>query len=84
MRRGTTMKTATTKKPKKVTYENFKTLNAMLDTMEVRPPNAVFKLKDTLSSQRDETDKRNKFTETNTYKDAMDIIQGGSRTHSKR
>ena len=72
-----TMKTATTKKPKMVTYEAFKNLNTMLDTMEKRPPNAVFIKKETLSSQRDETDARKSFTGTNTYADAMDIMKAG-------
>lgn len=71
------MKTATTKKPKMVTYEAFKSLNTMLDTMEKRPPNAVFIKKETLSSQRDETESRKSFTGTNTYADAMEIMKAG-------
>src|SRR6476646_7032639 len=72
------MRTTTTTKPKTIIRESFKSLNHMLDTMETRAPrNAAFKNKEELSSQRDETDKRTKFSETNTYSHAMDIMRDG-------
>ena len=66
-------------KPSAVTFEAFKSLNEMITKMDTRPPNAVFKVKDSLSSQRDESDvpMEDRFTGTANYKEAMDIMKAG-------
>lgn len=61
---------------KTVIYEHFKSLDHLIDTMNERPQNAVFQKTD-LSSQRDESDKPRKFSGTNTYQEAVDVMQAG-------
>lgn len=63
---------------KTINYEHFKSLESLIDTMEQRPLNAVFKNEqEHLSSQRDETKQNGRFTGVNTYKDAMDVVRNG-------
>lgn len=77
--------TITTLKPKTIIFETFKSLNHMVDTMETRAPrNAAFKNESELSSQRDETEARRSFTETNTYADAMDLLKSGYKEPLER
>lgn len=61
---------------RQVIYEHFKSLNQLLDTMDERPLNEVFK-KELLSSQRDESENRRKFSGVNTYKEAIEIMEKG-------
>lgn len=61
-----------------VIFESFKNISYLLDTMEKRQVNSVFlSKKDDLSSQRDETNNKKKFSGVNTYKEAMDIMEKG-------
>jgi hypothetical protein len=69
-------KLTTTTKTKTIIYENFKNIDELLQTMEERPSNWVFKNVDP-SSQRDETGERKKFSGVNRYSDAMDLMYKG-------
>jgi hypothetical protein len=64
-----------------VIKETFKTLESLIDTMEQRPLNAVFKGETDLSSQRNETQKKDSGREawagTYTYNEAMDVLRNG-------
>jgi hypothetical protein len=60
---------------RKVTYENFKTIESMLDIFETREVNKAFKHKESLASVRVEESKR--FTGVKTYNEAIDIMKEG-------
>lgn len=64
-------------KAKKIVHEHFKSLEALLFTMEERPTNTAFLAKERLSSMKDETDTNGRWTGTNTYDEAMEIIKAG-------
>ena len=62
---------------RKVVYENFKSINDLLSTMEKRPVrNQAFNGKDNLASQRISDDER-PWSGTNTYDQAMEIMRTG-------
>jgi hypothetical protein len=64
-----------------VVKEEFKSLEALIDTMQERPLNAVFKGEKELSSQRDEEYKkaagRPAWSGSYTYSEAMDVLRNG-------
>jgi hypothetical protein len=63
---------------KKVVYENFKSINELLSTMEKRPVrNQAFNAKDNLASQRDYTGNERPWSGTETYNQAMEIMKTG-------
>lgn len=63
---------------KTIVKEYFKSLESFIDTMEGRPMNRAFHgIEKDPSSQRDETERRTKFSGTNTYNDAMNILRIG-------
>jgi len=63
---------------KKVVYENFKSINELLSTMEKRPVrNQAFNAKDNLASQRDYTGNERPWSGTETYDQAMEIMRTG-------
>ncbi len=65
---------------RKVVLESFKTLDEFLETTKQRPLNAVFKDQgERLSSNRDESHKKEFWSGTATYEDAENIMLNGYR-----
>jgi hypothetical protein len=65
-------------KKRKVVFENFKTINSLLSTMEDRPiRNRAFKNKESLASQRQEIGDKSPWSGTSTFNEAMEIMQEG-------
>jgi len=65
-------------KKRKVVAENFKGINALLDTMDTRPMrNEAFKNRADLASQREYFDEKKPWAGTSTYNEAMEIMKTG-------
>jgi hypothetical protein len=63
---------------RKVIFEEFKTLENVLETMEKRPVrNQAFKNKENLASSREEIGEKNPWSGTSDYNEAMQIIKEG-------
>ncbi len=66
----------TKEKGKTVNWEKFKNMSELVETMENRGVNAVFRNEE-LSSMKDETNKKSKFSGVNTYEEMEQIIERG-------